>query len=82
MAENQDSNKKAQDTKKSLKEIADVTKAIEEGFIDWRHINNSSGQKFKNKSQFDSWANTPAGKKELFERNYTEEIINEWIEYI
>jgi len=44
-----------------------VREAIEEGLINWRHINNSSGQKFDTKSKFDAWANTESGKKELFE---------------
>lgn len=43
-----------------------VMEAIESDLINWRHINNSSGQKFKTKREFDSWAGTAAGKKELF----------------
>ena len=43
-----------------------VVEAVNEGLIRWQDINNQSGQKFKAKKDFDSWAKSSVGKKELF----------------
>jgi hypothetical protein len=43
-----------------------VVEAVEEGLIRWQDINSHTGQKFKTKIEFNNWAKSTLGKKELF----------------
>jgi len=59
-----------------------VVEAVNEGLINWKDINNQSGQTFKTKKDFDNWAKSSVGKKELFsgsKRNKTKFNVKNYI---
>ena len=62
------------DTKKNfLTNI--VIEAVNAGVIDPRDINKTGTTKCKNKAEFNSWAKTPAGRKELLESKFIDKKL-------
>lgn len=43
-----------------------IREAVDLGIFNWKDINGPTGVPFKTKKEFDTWANTTNGKKELF----------------
>ena len=59
-----------------------VLEAIEKNLIRWIDINSHTGTKFKTKKEFDAWAKTPQGKKELFTGSKKDKTLFKEYNYI